>query len=132
LDVFKIKHDIRDAAFFIFCSEDIWVIPSPNACAPSLHALVYQLCILCMSLGTPSSIKSGRNGLPYSKFTGQSANFCMSSTPTTRWCSESVQGKEKPGRLLALESETSFDLTFDPYLLFAACHISAISSFSLS
>jgi hypothetical protein len=30
--------------------------------SPSLNALVYLLCILCISLETPSSIKLGRNG----------------------------------------------------------------------
>jgi hypothetical protein len=59
----------------------------------------------------------------------------MSSTPATGWCSESVRGKEKPGHLMVLEFESSFDLAFDlafdPYFLFATCHISAISDPSL-
>ena len=34
--------------------------------SPSLHALMYQLCILFIKLGTPFIKESGRNGLPYS------------------------------------------------------------------
>jgi hypothetical protein len=44
----------------------------------------------------------------------------MSSTPTTRSCSELVRGKEKLGHLMALESASSFDLAFDPCFLFVA------------
>ena len=50
--------------------------------SPSLHALVYQLCILFIKGGTPSIKESGRNGLPYSNFSGHSSKSAMSSTPT--------------------------------------------------
>jgi len=50
--------------------------------SPSLHALVYQLCILFIKGGTPSIKESGRNGLPYSNFSGHSGKSTMSSTPT--------------------------------------------------
>ena len=50
--------------------------------SPSLHALVYQLCILFIKGGTPSIKESGRNGLPYSNFSEHSGKSAMSSTPT--------------------------------------------------
>ena len=46
------SYDISDAN--IFRSEYIWFVPSPyRLVSPSLHALVYQLRILCISLRIP-------------------------------------------------------------------------------
>ena len=47
---------------------------------PSLHALVYQLCILFIKLGIPSIKEWGRKSLPYSNFIGQSGKYAVSST----------------------------------------------------
>ena len=52
--------------------------------SPSLHALVYQLWILFIKLGTPSIKESGRNGLPYS-------NFCIYSAEHTGHLSKSLK-----------------------------------------
>jgi len=79
--------------------------------SPSLHPLLYQLCILYISLGTPSIAQSGRKSLPYLNSTGQSSKPWIWSTPTSSLCSVSVRGKEKPERLLALEFGSSFDWT---------------------
>ena len=106
--------------------------------SPSLHALVYQLCILFIKLGTPSIKEWGRKSLPYSNFFGQSSKSAMSSTPIFLMKSWSVRGTKTPGRLVALESETSFDFSFalsvdfsfDLCLVFAACHLFTISESS--
>ena len=58
----------------------------------------------------------------------------MSPTPIFLMKSWSVRGSEMPGHLVALESETSFDLpfglSFDLCLVFAACHLFTISESS--
>jgi hypothetical protein len=113
---------------------------SPNTCgwyrthrlwSPSLHALGYQLCILCISLRTVVIAQLGSNALPYSNILGQSGKSGSVSTPTSSLKSVSVRGKKKPRCLLAVELESSFDLAFDLafdlFALFAVCHISVIS-----
>ena len=79
----------------------------------SLHALVNQLCILFIKPGSPSIKEWVRKSLPYLNFFGQSGKSAMSSTPIFLMKSWSVRGTETPGRLVALESKTSFD--FVPY-----------------
>ena len=79
----------------------------------SLHALLYQVCILFIKPGHPSNKEWGRKSLPYLNFFGQSGKSAMSSTPIFLMKSWSVRGTETPGRLVALESKTSFD--FVPY-----------------
>ena len=100
----------------------------------SLHALVNQLCILFIKPGSPSIKEWVRKSLPYSNFIRQSGKSAMSSTPIFRRNSWSVRGTEMPGHLVALESETSFDLSFalsfDLSLVFAVCHLFTISESS--
>ena len=100
----------------------------------SLHALVNQLCILFIKPGTPSIKEWVRKSLPYSNFFEQSGKSAMSSTPIFITKSWSVRGTEMPNRLVALESETSFDFSFalsiDLCLVFAACHLFTISESS--
>ena len=106
--------------------------------SPSLHALVYKLCILCIKHGTSSIKELGRNGLPYSKFIGQSSKSAMSSTPIFLMKSWSVRGSKTPDHLVALESETFFyfshalsvDFSFNICLVLAACHLFTISESS--
>ena len=104
----------------------------------SLHALLYQVCILFIKPGHPSNIEWGRKSLPYSNFIGQSGKSAMSSTPIFLMKSWSVRGSETPGRLVALESEIFFDFScalsvdfsFDLCLVFAMCHLFTISESS--
>jgi hypothetical protein len=72
LDVSKIEDDI--SLVIEFRSEYI----------RRIYALMYQLCIICISLVTNSIAQLGKNGLPYSNFLKQSGNFM------------SVRGWEKP------------------------------------
>ena len=100
----------------------------------SLHALLYQVCILFIKPGQSCNKEWGRKSLPYSNFFGQSGKSAMSSTPNFRWNSWSVRGTETAGCLVALQSETSFHLSFalsfDLCLVFAACHLFTISESS--
>jgi hypothetical protein len=124
VDVFKIEHDIHDA--ITLKSKWLRMVRSPI-----LHALMHQLCILCISLGTSVIAYFGRNHLPYSNFLGQSGKSGSASTPTSCLKSVSVRGTEWPVRLLAPELASSFDfdfnLGFDLSFWFVACHKSAIS-----
>jgi hypothetical protein len=53
--------------------------------SPSLHALMYQLCILCISLGTSVIAHSWRNRLPYSNFLEQSGKSGSALTQHPVW-----------------------------------------------
>ena len=96
------------------------------------------MCILFIKPGHLSYIEWGRKSLPYSNFIEQSGKSAMSSTPIFLINSGSVRGTEMPGRLVALESKTSFDVSFalsidfsfDLCLVFAACHLFTISESS--
>ena len=103
--------------------------------SPSLHALLYQLCILCMKLGQSHSIQFGNKSFPYTNSRGASSKFGRSSTASTYLCNVSVRGVEKPDLLLALEvAGFSFDLAFLAFpsdFLFVACNLSTISDPSL-
>ena len=104
----------------------------------SLHALLYQVCILFIKPGQSCNKEWGRKSLPYSNFFGQSGKSAMSSTPIFLMKSWSVRGSETPGHLVALESEIFFDFSralsvdfsFNLCLVFAACHLFTISESS--
>ena len=104
----------------------------------SLHAFLYQVCILFIKPGQSCNKEWGRKSLPYSNFFGQSGKSTMSSTPIFLMKSWSVRGSETPSRLVALESETFFDFSralsvdffFNFCLVFVACYLFTISESS--
>ena len=104
----------------------------------SLHALLYQVCILFIKPGQSCNKEWGRKSLPYSNFFGQSSKSAMSSTPIFLMKLWSVRGSKTPDHLVALESETFFyfshalsvDFSFNICLVLAACHLFTISESS--
>ena len=71
-----------------------WMPLSPRA-----EALIYQLCILCISHGISAIAQSGNNGLPHSYLKGHTPGISgISSTPIVFSKFVSVRGTENPDR----------------------------------